>query len=289
MTVGPAAARRLRPRRRRSSPPGTATACPRRDFPMLIDLYLQGRLDLDAFVTETIGLDDVEEAFDEDAPRRRAALGGGALMTGAADRPRRHLRHVLPRRRDLRRRQQRLGGRRRRRVRRHRRAARRRRHPRPWSAAARCSAIVLHPRPRRPRAASRRRCAEAVGAPILLHPADRPLWELTHPTTCCRTPTWPTGRAIAVAGTDAAGAAHARATRPARSASTRPTSAASSPATPCSRAAPAPPAARFSDRDLIVESIRTRLLTLPDDTVVHTGHGDDTTIGAERADSFDWD
>ncbi|MBV7252990.1 S-(hydroxymethyl)mycothiol dehydrogenase [Streptomyces sp. S-2] len=36
---------------------------PSRDFPMLIDLYLQGRLDLDAFVTETVGLDDVEEAF----------------------------------------------------------------------------------------------------------------------------------------------------------------------------------------------------------------------------------
>ncbi|MCP9206861.1 S-(hydroxymethyl)mycothiol dehydrogenase [Streptomyces cucumeris] len=36
---------------------------PSRDFPMLIDLYRQGRLDLDAFVSETIGLDDIEEAF----------------------------------------------------------------------------------------------------------------------------------------------------------------------------------------------------------------------------------
>ncbi len=36
---------------------------PSRDFPMLIDLYLQGRLDLDAFVSETIALDGVEEAF----------------------------------------------------------------------------------------------------------------------------------------------------------------------------------------------------------------------------------
>ena len=36
---------------------------PSRDFPMLIDLYLQGRLDLDGFVSETIGLDDVEDAF----------------------------------------------------------------------------------------------------------------------------------------------------------------------------------------------------------------------------------
>ena len=37
---------------------------PSRDFPMLVDLYQQGRLDLDAFVSETIGIDDVEQAFD---------------------------------------------------------------------------------------------------------------------------------------------------------------------------------------------------------------------------------
>lgn len=36
---------------------------PSRDFPMLVDLYQQGRLDLDAFVSEEIGLDDVEGAF----------------------------------------------------------------------------------------------------------------------------------------------------------------------------------------------------------------------------------
>ncbi|MFO7190657.1 S-(hydroxymethyl)mycothiol dehydrogenase [Thermocrispum sp.] len=38
---------------------------PSRDFPMLIDLYLQGRLDLDAFVTEKIKLDEVEQAFEK--------------------------------------------------------------------------------------------------------------------------------------------------------------------------------------------------------------------------------
>jgi S-(hydroxymethyl)mycothiol dehydrogenase len=36
---------------------------PSRDFPMLVDLYLGGRLDLDRFVSETIGLDQVEDAF----------------------------------------------------------------------------------------------------------------------------------------------------------------------------------------------------------------------------------
>jgi S-(hydroxymethyl)mycothiol dehydrogenase len=38
---------------------------PSRDFPMLVDLYQQGRLDLDAFVTEEIGLGDVEAAFEK--------------------------------------------------------------------------------------------------------------------------------------------------------------------------------------------------------------------------------
>jgi S-(hydroxymethyl)mycothiol dehydrogenase len=44
---------------------------PSRDFPMLVDLYRQGRLDLDAFVSEEIGIDDVEAAFEK-------MHGGGA-------------------------------------------------------------------------------------------------------------------------------------------------------------------------------------------------------------------
>ncbi|MGA7053674.1 MAG: S-(hydroxymethyl)mycothiol dehydrogenase, partial [Mycobacterium sp.] len=34
-----------------------------RDFPTLVDLYLQGRLPLEKFVSERIGLDDIEKAF----------------------------------------------------------------------------------------------------------------------------------------------------------------------------------------------------------------------------------
>jgi len=37
---------------------------PSRDFPVLVDLYRRGRLDLDAFVSEEIALDEVERAFD---------------------------------------------------------------------------------------------------------------------------------------------------------------------------------------------------------------------------------
>ncbi|MEO8888228.1 MAG: S-(hydroxymethyl)mycothiol dehydrogenase [Jatrophihabitantaceae bacterium] len=45
---------------------------PSRDFPLLVDLHLQGRLPLDRFVTETIGLDQVEDAF--------AAMGRGDVL-----------------------------------------------------------------------------------------------------------------------------------------------------------------------------------------------------------------
>jgi S-(hydroxymethyl)mycothiol dehydrogenase len=45
---------------------------PSRDFPMLVDLHLQGRLPLDKFVSETIGLDDIEEAF--------AKMGRGEVL-----------------------------------------------------------------------------------------------------------------------------------------------------------------------------------------------------------------
>ena len=49
----------------------------------------------------------------------------------------------------------------------------------------------------------------------------------------------------------------------------------------CSRADPGATGRSFSDRDVLEESIRAKLFALPDDTVVHTGHGDSTTIEAE--------
>jgi S-(hydroxymethyl)mycothiol dehydrogenase len=55
---------------------------PDRDFPMLIDLYLQGRLPLDAFVTEEIGIDDIEAAFDK--MHGGEVLRSVVIMDGAA-------------------------------------------------------------------------------------------------------------------------------------------------------------------------------------------------------------
>ncbi|RBL81820.1 MBL fold metallo-hydrolase, partial [Streptomyces cavourensis] len=44
----------------------------------------------------------------------------------------------------------------------------------------------------------------------------------------------------------------------------------------------------FSSFPTIIDSIRDRLLTLPGDTTVRTGHGDPTTIGAEAPQLDDW-
>ncbi len=44
----------------------------------------------------------------------------------------------------------------------------------------------------------------------------------------------------------------------------------------------------FSDFPTIIDSIRGRLLTLPPETVVHTGHGDTTTVGAEQPHLQEW-
>ena len=44
----------------------------------------------------------------------------------------------------------------------------------------------------------------------------------------------------------------------------------------------------FSDFPTIIDSIRRSLLTLPPETVVHTGHGDDTTVGQEAPHLAEW-
>ena len=125
------------------------------------------------------------------------------------------------------------------------------------------------------------RLRAATRAPIFLHPEDRPVWTLTHPDEL-----WDVdladGQVIEVAGTrletlhtpgHAPGAVcfYARELGCVFTGDT------------LFQGGPGATGRSFSDHDTILSSIRTRLLTLPDDTVVHTGHGDDTTIAAERA------
>ena len=52
---------------------------PERDFPMLVDLYQQGRLPLEKFVSERIKLDEVEAGLPHHARGQRVALGGRAV------------------------------------------------------------------------------------------------------------------------------------------------------------------------------------------------------------------
>ncbi len=118
-------------------------------------------------------------------------------------------------------------------------------------------------------------------APIFLHPDDRPLWELTHPDEL-----WDVDLTDGV-GIEVGGTTLRVIHTPGHA-----------PGAVCFHAAdlgcvftgdtlfqggPGATGRSFSDHDAIVASIRDRLLTLPDDTVVHTGHGDDTTVAAERA------
>ena len=90
------------------------------------------------------------------------------------------------------------------------------------------------------------------------------------------------GRVSAVGGADTEGHPHPRPLTRAPPASTSRRRERCSPGTPCSTAAPAPPAGPTATTRPSSTSIRERLLTLPPETVVRTGHGDSTTIGAER-------
>ena len=122
------------------------------------------------------------------------------------------------------------------------------------------------------------------GAPILLHPDDRPLWELTH-VQDGEGHLWDVdladGLEIAVAGTTLR-AIHTPGHAPGAVCFHAPDLGCLFTGDTLFQGGPGATGRSFSDEDQIVESIRARLFTLPDDTVVHTGHGDDTTIGAEK-------
>jgi len=120
---------------------------------------------------------------------------------------------------------------------------------------------------------------DRVTAPIMLHPDDKPLWELTHSDTL-----WDVdlsdGQSIKIGGA-AVKVLHTPG---------------HAPGAVCLyvhdldcvftgdtlfQGGPGATGRSYSDADVIVDSIRSVLFRLPEDTVVHTGHGDDTTIAAE--------
>jgi len=121
----------------------------------------------------------------------------------------------------------------------------------------------------------------ATMAPLLLHPADKPVWELTHPDEL-----WDLdladGQEITVAGTTLT-VLHTPGHAPGAVCLYAEELGCVFTGDTLFHGGPGATGRSFSDSEVIVESIRARLFALPEDTVVHTGHGDDTTIAAERA------
>lgn len=122
---------------------------------------------------------------------------------------------------------------------------------------------------------------ERVVAPILLHPNDRPLWELTHPDEL-----WDLdladGMELDVAGTPLR-VLHTPGHAPGAVCLYAPELGCVFTGDTLFHGGPGATGRSFSDAGQIVESIREKLFALPPETVVHTGHGEDTTIAAERA------
>lgn len=122
--------------------------------------------------------------------------------------------------------------------------------------------------------------SDATGAPILLHPDDLPVWRLTHPD---RAPDGELadGQTIEVGGTTLT-VLHTPGHAPGACCFHAPDLGVVFTGDTLFQGGPGATGRSFSDYDTIVASIRERLLTLPPETVVKTGHGPDTTIGAER-------
>ncbi|GAA4360714.1 MBL fold metallo-hydrolase [Angustibacter luteus] len=121
--------------------------------------------------------------------------------------------------------------------------------------------------------------ADHFGAPVLLHPDDLPVWRLTHPG---RMPDGDLadGQVITVAGTDVQ-VIHTPGHAPGAVCFFVPSLGTVFTGDTLFQGGPGATGRSFSDLPTIVRSIRERLLTLPPDTVVRTGHGDSTTIAAE--------
>ncbi|WP_229072749.1 MBL fold metallo-hydrolase [Actinoplanes sp. DH11] len=122
---------------------------------------------------------------------------------------------------------------------------------------------------------------ERTGAPILLHPEDRPLWELTHGPA----ETWDAdltdGAEVPVGGTTLT-VLHTPGHAPGAVCLHAPDLGCVFTGDTLFQGGPGATGRSYSDAGLIVDSIKAKLFVLPGETVVHTGHGDDTTIAAER-------
>ena len=128
--------------------------------------------------------------------------------------------------------------------------------------------------------------AELTGAPILLHPADAHLWGVKH---VHRQPDadLEDGQIVSVA--DVQGTVlHTPGHSPGAVSVHFPALHAVFTGDTLFSGGPGATGRSFSDFPTIIDSIRSRLLQLPAETAVHTGHGDDTSIGAESPHLEEW-
>jgi glyoxylase-like metal-dependent hydrolase (beta-lactamase superfamily II) len=123
--------------------------------------------------------------------------------------------------------------------------------------------------------------AEATGAPIWLHPDDTMLWEVVNPDRPADAEL-ADGQQITVAGSTWE-VRHTPGHSPGGCCLYDRASGTLFSGDTLFNGGPGATGRSFSSKDAILVSIRDQLLVLPDETVVHTGHGDDTTIGAEAA------
>ncbi len=121
--------------------------------------------------------------------------------------------------------------------------------------------------------------SDRTGAPIWLHPDDEPVWDLTHPNR-----RWDKdlaeGQQFNVGGIDM-WVIHTPGHAPGAICLYAADLGCLFSGDTLFKGGPGATGRSFSDEDLIKDSIRRKLFALPDETVVHTGHGPSTTIGAE--------
>ena len=130
--------------------------------------------------------------------------------------------------------------------------------------------------------------ASLLGAPISLNPADRMLWDAVYGDDGEGPDAELTdGDEIEVAGVVLT-ALHTPGHSPGSTSFSAPALGAVFTGDTLFQGGPGATGRSFSDFPTIIESIRERLFALPDETVVHTGHGDSTTIGAERPHLQEW-
>lgn len=120
----------------------------------------------------------------------------------------------------------------------------------------------------------------ATGAPIFLHPDDDVLWQQTHPGVEYRP--LADGEVFRVGGAELR-VLHTPGHSPGSCCLYSAASAEVFSGDTLFEGGPGATGRSYSDYPTILASINERLFALPEQTVVHTGHGPDTTLGAERA------